>query len=401
MQHLYIALLLIHIHVDRLQIHGAGINALAAADANGVRNGFILILTKRQQRSRALPAGNFQIILRHTHHGPAHDHLPGIFQEAAGLFKDPLHGGTHTDLHIFGLCNSRTGDSNHTLYRGPALITGPVHAVGRKSVENIASHIRGQSAWRHLSARDGFDQCFLCALWILAFQRNNLNAHALGAFEIEKVDSKFLIQFNAKISLIYLTGLHNQLDTLQKLIRVLQHCSMIAGYIGLAFCSVDDHGIHLAPAAGNFKCGGERGTAHSHDASLTNHFRDLLRRLHILFLQRNHRICRGVLKVVLNHNRRDHVAQVVQMRRNGDHFSGDRRMDRRGNRRLRLSYFLAEFHLIADSNQGRTGCAYVLRHRDDHLRWLRYGGNPRFIGRCFLVVRMHAAMRFKEHEHHL
>ena len=67
-------------------MHGAGGNALAAADALGMLNSLLFLLAERQNSAGALGHGDIRGILGHAHHGTAGDELVStVLHAAAGI----------------------------------------------------------------------------------------------------------------------------------------------------------------------------------------------------------------------------------------------------------------------------------------------------------------------------
>ena len=401
LHHLDVALFLVHIHVDGLQIHRAGVDALAAADADGIFDGAVLVLREGQQRGGALAARDVQVVLGKAHHRAAHDDLPRRFGEAARLLEHPLHRRADADEDVLRRGDGRAGHGDDALDGRQALVRGAVDAVGGERVEHGAADLRGQPAGRHLAAGDRLDQGFLSALRVLALERDDLDAHVLRAVEVQHVHREFFVQLDAEIRLVHLAGPHDELDALQQLPRVLDHRAVVGGDVRLALGAVDDDGVDLAPAARDLERGRERRAAHADDAGLADDARDQLGIGQRLLGRGGDGIRRGVLEVVFDDDGRDHIAEVVEPRLDRGDAAGHGRVHGRGDGGLCLADFLSEPHLVADGDERRTGRADVLGHGNDHLRRLRNGGDPSFVGGGLLIVRMHAAMGLKKHEHHL
>lgn len=173
----------------------------------------------------------------------------------------------------------------------------------------------------------------------------------------------------------------------------------VAVEVRLALCAVDDEGIDFAKAAADLERGREHGTAVTDDTGLADAVKDGFGILHLLGRQGREIRAGGVLEVIFDHDRGDHIAQGVGSRLDGDHLTGGRRVDGSGDGCRIVSDLLTHLHIIAHRDQRFAGCADMLHHREHDLR-RRSNDGHRDIRRLH-VVGMNSAMKLKGHLHHL
>ena len=177
------------------------------------------------------------------------------------------------------------------------------------------------------------------------------------------------------------------------------HGQVVAVEVRLALCAVDDEGIDFAKAAADLERSREHGTAVTDDTGLADAVKDGFGILHLLGRQGREIRAGGVLEVIFDHDRGDHIAQGVGSRLDGDHLAGDRRVDGSGDGCRIVSDLLTHLHIIAHRDQRFAGCADMLHHREHDLR-RRSNDGHRDIRRLH-VVGMNSAMKLKGHLHHL
>lgn len=87
------------------------------------------------------------------------------------------------------------------------------------------------------------------------------------------------------------------------------HGQVVAVEVRLALCAVDDEGIDFAKAAADLERGREHGTAVTDDTGLADAVKDGFGILHLLGRQGREIRAGGVLEVIFDHDRGDHIAQ--------------------------------------------------------------------------------------------
>ena len=177
------------------------------------------------------------------------------------------------------------------------------------------------------------------------------------------------------------------------------HGQVVAVEVRLALCTVDDERVDLAKTAADLERGREHGAAVTDDTGLADALENGLRILHLLGRQRREIRAGGVLEVVFDHDRGDHVAQRMGSRLDGNHLAGDSRMDGGGDGCGIVSDLLTHLHIVAHFDQRLAGCADMLHHRERDLRRRSNDGHRNV--RRLHVVGMNSAMKLKGHLHHL
>ena len=220
-----------------------------------------------------------------------------------------------------------------------------------------------------------------------------------GVLGQQQVDGVLLVLLDAVVGLVEAGRDARQLDALEQLLRVVLHGQVVAVEVRLALCAVDDEGIDLAKAAADLERSREHGAAVADDTGLADALEDGLRILHLLGRQGREIRAGGVLEVIFDHDRGDHIAQGVGSRLNSDHLAGDRRVNGRGDGCRIVSDLLTHLHIIAHRDQRFAGCADMLHHREHDLRRRRNDGHRNV--RSLHVVGMNSAMKLKGHLHHL
>ena len=397
---LEVALLVVLIHVQRLELHRADGQALAAVDARRVLDGAVFLVGEEQDARGALDVGRLEIRGDQAHHGAAEDDLLRLDDEAAALLDDVAERSAEAALQVVGLiAHGAAGNGEDTLDAGHAFVAGAVDGVSRLGADDVAADAGRQAAGLDLTVRDGLDLHLLSALRVLDVLRHDLHAVLRGVFGQEQIDGVLLVLLDAVVSLVEAGRDARQLDALEQLLGVVLHGQVVAVEVRLALCAVDDEGIDFAKAAADLERGREHGAAVTDDTGLADAVKDGFGILHLLGRQGREIRAGGVLEVIFDHDRGDHIAQGVGSRLDGDHLAGDRRVDGSGDGCRIVSDLLTHLHIIAHRDQRFAGCADMLHHREHDLR--RRSNNGHRDIRRLHVVGMNSAMKLKGHLHHL
>ena len=222
----------------------------------------------------------------------------------------------------------------------------------------------------------------------------------LGNDLVHGVDAVLLVVLHSDDDLVHAEHLSQILAAADDLLRALQHGAVVAGDVRLALRAVDDDGVHLADAAGDFDMGGERCAAHTDDTGVFDDLHHLIDREGVGVRGGLDLFRELVLEIVLDHHGRNIAAHTVG--------AGLHNLDRAGNtgvnRRTQTAEFadlLAHFYMIPGFDQGCARCAKVHRHGDDHLCRRCQLLDGLFIGRGFHVIGMNAAKESLCHCLHL
>lgn len=151
-------------------MHGAGIDAAAAADALGIFDALVFVAAESEESVSALENGSIKRELRITHHGAAHQQLVGgLFETAAGINK-PFELGADPAFKVFGLNDSGAGNGNDAAHNGHTGNKAAINCANGINVKNGAACVSGQLAGGNLTSGASVDELFLCALRILTLQ---------------------------------------------------------------------------------------------------------------------------------------------------------------------------------------------------------------------------------------
>ena len=397
---LYIALVDVHVHVHRLKLHRAVGDAVAAADAGGRLALPVHVRAEKEEAACALDAARRGICHADAHHGSAHADALDPRHVRAGLREDVLQRGAEAAQEVLRLRHAVARDGDHALYGGDALIAGPVDGVGRICRDDVAADAGGQAAGLDLAVGVRLHLHLLRALGVLHELGDDLDAVFGRVKAVQQVYGVLLVLLDAVIALVETVRNADELYALQKLLRVLQHGAVVAAEIGLALGAVYDDRVHLAARALDLEGRREHRAAHADDAGLADAGDDSVGVLELLLAEGLHVLAGRVLKVVLNNDGHDHVAQHVAPGLDGYDLTGDGRVYRGGHRRVVRAYELAHLHRIPHLDDGLVRGAYLLDHRQHHDRRRRDGTHRRLTG-GLRVIGVNTAIVLKGHEHHL
>ena len=215
------------------------------------------------------------------------------------------------------------------------------------------------------------------------------------------VDCVHLIVFNADVRVVQLKGLHDEPNTADDLLAVLQHQTMVCGNVRFALRTIDNNGICFAHCGTDFDVGGETRAAHTGAAGLANDVDDLLggQRIHIftgLAIR-----TKGVLEVIFDYDRKRRRAAGSRTGLHCHHSARNTGVDG-GAKACGLANLLADRHRITFLHHGLTGGADVHGHRDDHLsRGVGQRLNRFLLCRFLMLGGVNAAVKHLLHKHHL
>ena len=173
---------------------------------------------------------------------------------------------------------------------------------------------------------------------------------------------------------------------------------MVAVQVRLTLGAVDNQLIHLADTAADLHSGGEHCAAHANHAGLTDALQNGLRVFQLLLGEGGHQF-RGILEVVLDDHRHDHIPQGVGSGLHSDDLAGDGGMDGGRDRDRVFTDLLIHLYIVAYLNQRLAGRAYVLYHRYHYLGRRCDNGHGNFRG--LHVIGVHAAFERMGHKLHL
>ena len=358
----------------------------------------ILFLGEEQDAGGALDGGRVKAGGADAHHGAAQNDLPGGLYKAAALLGNVLEGSAHAGQAVDGSLQGAAAVGDDTLNNALAFVAGLVDGVAGTGADHVAAHAGGQPAGLHLTAGDGLDLHLLAALGVLDLFGDDLNAVLGGIEGVEQIDGVLLVDLDTVIGLLHAVGDTHQLNALEQLGGEIQHGQVVAVQIRLALGAVDNQLIHLADTAADLHSGGEHGAAHADHTGLTDALQNGLRVLQLLLREGGHQF-RGILEVILNDHRHDHIPQGVRSGLNGNDLAGDGGMDRGRDRNRVFTDLLIHLHIVAYLNQGLAGRAYVLYHGDHYLRRRCDDGHGDFRG--LHVIGVHAAFKSMGHKLHL
>ena len=158
---------------------------------------------------------------------------------------------------------------------------------------------------------------------------------------------------------------HDDLQAGDDLFRHIPAQPVIRGDVGLTFAGVDDNGIHLADAAGEFDMGGEGRAAHTHDAGLPDDADQLFRSqgIHLLLSAGLNILVEGTLVIIFDDHTHHSDTAGVRLCLHRLDLTGHGCVNRHAQARI-VANFLTFFHQVALFHQGLTRRADVLGHRD-------------------------------------
>ncbi len=257
------------VHQHRHQLHGAGIDALATAQAPGLLHGVLVALAQHGDGIDALDGGHIQVILGNAHHGAAGEDLVGILGMAAGIQQvveggadghqqDALdgghiqvilgnahHGAAGEDLvgilgmaagiqqvveggadghqQVLRLHEDVTGDGHDPLDQRHAVVNHIVNGFAGGSVEHSATHSGRQSTGGDLPAGDGVNQLFFCTLWVLGRQHVHLDG-IVGVGQ-QGLNGLRLVVLDADVAFLQAENPQNQLQAANQLLRLPESAS--------------------------------------------------------------------------------------------------------------------------------------------------------------------------------
>ena len=165
---------------------------------------------------------------------------------------------------------------------------------------------------------------------------------------------------------------------------------MVAGQVRLALAAVDDERVRLGIQLAGIELHSRREhrAAQADDAAVARDALDVLRRERVDILAGLHRLIPAVLIVVVNHDGRDALAAGDRAGRQRDNLAGDRRMNRRRNRTLRLADDLAHVDHLSHLHTARRRGAQVLGHGNRHSSRGSRVHNRLRLGRIFAVANL-------------
>ena len=237
-------------------------------------------------------------------------------------------------------------------------------------VEHGAANGGGQSAGGNRPAGDGVDQLLFRALGVLG--RQHVHDHAVGGGQMgfQRLYRLGLVVLNADVAFLQTENPHQNFQTGDHFLRHLPAQPVVGGYVGLTLTGVDDNGIHLAQAAGDFGVGGEGSAAHANHAALPDDIDELLvgKRVYRFLSPALNVRAQGVLVVVFDDHAHDGGAAGVGTGLYRLHLTGNGSVN--GNTQaLIVTDLLTHGDQIPFFDQGLAGGADMLGHgNDNHIR---------------------------------
>lgn len=374
------------------KMHRTGADAAAAADAGGVCNALVLLVSENKDAVRTLYNGNIEVVNRDTHHGAAHKHFLGIFGQAACRLDELTHGSAYTHAEITGVLYAGAGDGDYSVYSGHAGFYGSVNGPAGVVVENDAANVGGQTAGRYLSAGDGLYELLFGALRIsgLLYLEANVTVFVGKGFA-QLFDGLLLVVFDNKGGVGQLEKAHQHTHALNDLVGVLKHDAVVCGYIGFALRGIYDEVIRLAQTTGDLDRGGERGTAHADNTGAADYLGECFGVCFHLGGVGDDTGIESVLHVIIDNYGLNHFSIGMEPGLNGGYRAGNACMNIRRNGGRCLGNDLAEIYMVANIYNGLTGGAYVQHNGHENLLGSGKHLYGTIFGKSFAFVRVNAA----------
>ena len=354
-----------------LQTHGAGVHALAAADAVGLGLTVGFLLAYHQHAAVTLHRGSVEVHHGLAHHGAAADDLAGGLRQLADAVADDL-VVCGADAHNVVVLRGQllAGDGEYVLDERFVLLHSLVDGEGGAQVAHHAAAVDRQLATADLAAGDGVDELLLGALRVLDLQGLYDDALELLGHLLHLGNSQGLVALDADVGVGHAQGLAQDAHTDAHLFGMLHHHTVVAGEVRLALGGVDDEVLgFLALGDAVFDVRGEGGAAETHDAHLLELGNDLFRLQRAFALDVGRAVDGLHPLVALDGDINGGLGQAKSVLAGVDleHGAADGRVHVGAHEGLGLADELAHLHLVALLHHRSGGGAEVLVHQHHHL----------------------------------
>ena len=343
-------------------MHGADLDALAAAQAVRLLHEEVVLLAQHGNGVDALDGGDVQVVLRNAHHGAAGEDLVGVLGVATGV-DQVVEAGADGNQQVLRLHKDVAGHGDDSLDEWHSVVHHIVDGAGGRSVEYRAAHRGGQTAGGNFPAGDGVDQLLFSALRVLG--RQHIQYDTVQLVLLQRLNGFWLVVLDGNVSLCQAEDLHDDLQALHQLRRMLPAQPVVSRYVRLALAGVDDDGIHLADAAGELDVGGESRTAHADDAALPDNADQLFRAecVHLFLRAGLDVLTQGIQMVILDHHTHHGGTAGVGAHFHSLDLTGDGSVDRH-TQSLIIADLLTHGHRVTLLHEGVAGGADMLGHGD-------------------------------------
>ena len=232
-----------------LELHRAGGEALAAADAGGGLGEPRLLFAKGEDGVILLE--DIQVVRRQggSHHRTAHEELLRLFLVAAGEVDDLFDRRADRDDDIHRILDRAAVHGQPAADQRHAGLEIAGDEGDGADVHHEAAGVAGQRAHRHIAAGACLDEDLLGALRVRSLQRQNADLvadvnRAVGDLS-ERLDGVGLVVLDADDHAVDVEEFLDGHDAGDDVPAVLEHLAVVGGDVGLTLGGVDDHGVDV------------------------------------------------------------------------------------------------------------------------------------------------------------
>ncbi|MPN05228.1 hypothetical protein SDC9_152478 [bioreactor metagenome] len=206
-----------------------------------------------------------------------------------------------------------------------------------------------------------------------------------------------LIALHADVDLIQAQCAHENAGAFDDLFTLLQHESVVGGYVGLALGSVENDGVRFAHGRAQLHVGGEAGAAHAGDSAGLDNLNDFFGREAFPACPGFAVGMEGILEVVFDDHRNHLVARGGGTRLYSHNLTRNACMDG-GAQPGNFADLLSHGDRVSHVHNGLAGRAQMHVHGDYHLRGCLGERRDRLMLRGLLVLGgVDAAVKFILH----
>ena len=223
-----------------LQAHWASPYTFAAAHA--VRNllAQTLCLWQEQQTAHALVAWHIDIAHRATHHRTTANHFTCILWHTACKSHDLGQWCTETHVVVTWFSQALTSDGHHARDEWFILLHCLIYSIDSSHVVHHSTYLNWQRTAWHLATDTCVDELFLATLWVFQFEGFHLNAQHFACESSHVLDSIRFVGLDTDNRFLNVERTHQQLNTDDNLLAVLEHELVVASQVWLALHAVHD-----------------------------------------------------------------------------------------------------------------------------------------------------------------